>query len=89
MRMEQDGFFKAKSINESIQIYLRMFKGCNHVNVTEFKGHGGLLMGSRRLLGTLLLGLGAVGALLAVQVGVGLEGRLSGGTVGRLLLSGT
>lgn len=73
--------------------YLRMFKGCNHVKVAEIKGHSGLLVrkGSRPLLGALvqLLGLGAVGALLAVHVGVGLEGRLGGGTVGGLLLSGT
>ena len=64
------------------------------MNVAEFKGHGGSLsrMGTRCLLsGTvLLLGLSAVGALLlAVHVGVGLEGRLSGGAVGGLLLSGT
>lgn len=38
----------------------------------------------------LLLGLGAVRALLlAVQVGVGLEGRLCGGAVRGQILSGT
>lgn len=77
--------------------YFRMYKGynCRHqVNVAGFEGHGGSLlrMGSRCLLDisvVQLLGLGAVGALLlALQVGVGLEGRLSGGAVGGVILSG-
>lgn len=66
-----------------------------HINVAKFEGHGGSLsrMGSRCLLdisSVQLLGFGAVGALLlVVQVGVGLEGRLSGRAVGGQLLSGT
>lgn len=62
-------------------IYFRMFKSCNHVNVAKVEGPwvvSLLRMGSRCLLFIsvkMLLGLGGVGALLlAVQVGVSLEG---------------
>lgn len=94
MRMEQDDISEPRVSIKVFSLYLYMFKECNHVNVAEFKGHGGSLlrMGTRCLLGgtVLLLGLSAVGALLlAVHVGIGLEGRLSGGAVRGLLLSGT
>lgn len=68
-----------------------MYKCSSHVKAAKVD-YSGLLsgMGSRRLLGgTLvqLLVLGTFGALLlALQVGVGLEGRLGGGAVGGLLL---